>query len=308
MRPAFLEITEVSPETYNILWRVPARGEARISLSVQFVEDVEVVSEPVTAFSGGADVTRWTIQRSGGLAGTPLRIKGLESTYTDALIRVSLIDLEPQTIMLNPENPGLTIADKPGAGEVAVTYLRLGIEHILLGVDHLLFVLGLLLIVDRRWMLVKTVTSFTIAHSITLGLSTFAVIQVEEVPLNAAIALSILFLGPEIARKWRGGSSFTLRHPWIVAFAFGLLHGIGFASGLSLNGVPRPEIPAALLFFNIGVEVGQLAFVFLALAVAKSIRILELNRPSWVLKLPGYAVGSLGAFWTCQRVWPILFS
>jgi hydrogenase/urease accessory protein HupE len=308
MRPAYLQITETAPEVYDIIWKVPARGDKRLSLYVRFAEDVEIVSQPVGGMTGGAYIERWCIRRPGGLAGTPVVIDGLAATYTDALVRVSLRDLEPQSILLKPENPSFIVATNPTGWEVAGTYFRLGIEHILLGVDHLLFVLGLLLLVDRRWMLVKTITAFTVAHSITLALSTFAIIRVPAMPLNAAIALSILFLGPEIVRKWRGQTSFTIRHPWVVAFVFGLLHGIGFASGLSLTGVPQSEIPSALLCFNLGVEAGQLAFILVALLAAWAIRTLELDRPQWVTRLPGYAVGSLGAFWTIQRVVPILMN
>ena len=145
--------------------------------------------------------------------------------------------------------------------ERALSYVQLGFRHILFGVDHLLFVLGLLLIVADRWMLVKTITSFTVAHSITLAIATLGYASAPMPPLNAAIALSILFLGPEIVRVWRGETSFTIRHPWVVAFAFGLLHGFGFASGLSAMGLPKAEIPLALLLFNVGVEIGQVAFV-----------------------------------------------
>ena len=175
-------------------------------------------------------------------------------------------------------------------------------QHIILGVDHLLFVLGLLLIVADRWMLVKTVTAFTVAHSITLAIATLGYATAPLPPLNAAIALSILFLGPEIVRTWRGESSFTIRHPWVVAFAFGLLHGFGFASGLSALGLPRAEIPLALLLFNVGVELGQMAFVALVLLLARSFRTLEIRWPAWAEALPGYAVGGLGAFWTIQRM------
>ena len=307
MRPAHLEITATAQDQYDVVWKVPARGDnQRLSLLVRFADDVEEVAEPAGGIVAGAHVTRWRVARTGGLAGTEVTIDGLSATFTDALARVTLWEMDAQSFLLKPESPSFVIAERPSGWQVAGTYFRLGIEHILLGVDHLLFVLGLLLLVDRRWMLVKTITAFTIAHSITLALSTFAIIRVPEAPLNAAIALSILFLGPEIVRKWRGGSSFTIAHPWVVAFAFGLLHGIGFASGLSLTGIPRPEIPSALLFFNIGVEAGQLAFVIVALAAAKSLRSLELDRPAWVARIPGYAVGSLGAFWTIQRVLPIL--
>ena len=191
-------------------------------------------------------------------------------------------------------------ADADAGG--AWSYLYLGIEHILLGVDHLLFVLGLLLIVGDRWMLVKTVTAFTLAHSITLAVATFGVAHVPAAPLNASIALSILFLGPEIVRRWRGETSFTIRHPWVVAFAFGLLHGFGFASGLAQLGLPNDQIPLALLLFNVGVEIGQLAFVLGILLLERSFRLLEFHWPKLVERLPGYLVGTLGAFWTIQRV------
>jgi hypothetical protein len=168
--------------------------------------------------------------------------------------------------------------------------------------DHLLFVLGLLLIVSDRGMLLKTVSAFTVAHSITLAIATLGYANAPLLPLNAVIALSILFLGPEIVRKWRGETSFTIRHPWVVAFAFGLLHGFGFASGLTAVGLPTAEIPLALLLFNVGVEMGQLCFVFLILVLEYSFRILEIHWPRMVQRIPGYTVGTLGAYWTIQRV------
>jgi hydrogenase/urease accessory protein HupE len=174
--------------------------------------------------------------------------------------------------------------------------------HILLGVDHLLFVLGLVLLVNNRWMLIKTITAFTVAHSITLALATFRFASVPIPPLNAAIALSILFLGPEIIRTWRGGTSLTIRQPWIVAFAFGLLHGFGFASGLTQMGLPQTEIPLALFSFNVGVELGQLGFVALVLLLEKSFKVLEVRWPRAIELLPAYAVGSLGAFWSIDRL------
>jgi hypothetical protein len=171
----------------------------------------------------------------------------------------------------------------------------------------MLFVLGLLLIVTDRWMLLKTVTAFTVAHSITLAIATLGYAEVPVVPLNAAIALSILFLGPEIVRSWRHETSFTIRHPWVVAFAFGLLHGFGFASALTSAGLPHHDLPLALFTFNLGVEIGQLSFVALILLLERSFQILQVSWPRWAQALPGYTVGSLGAFWTIQRV-AILFS
>jgi hydrogenase/urease accessory protein HupE len=181
-------------------------------------------------------------------------------------------------------------------------YLVEGIQHILLGIDHLLFLLGLLLIVKDRWMLLKTISAFTVAHSITLAIATLGYGQVPGPPLNAAIALSILFLGPEVVRAKRGESSFTIDHPWVVAFAFGLLHGFGFASGLISMGLPHADIPLALLLFNVGVEIGQLMFVAVVLLLERAFRLLEIRWPRPLEQLPVYALGSLGAFWTIQRV------
>jgi hypothetical protein len=155
-------------------------------------------------------------------------------------------------------------------------------------------------------MLVKTITAFTIAHSITLAMATFGYAAAPVPPLNAAIALSILFLGVEIVRWWRGEATFTHRHPWVVAFAFGLLHGFGFASGLTAMGLPRAEIPLALLLFNGGVEVGQIGFVVVIILLERAFRTLEIEWPRVVAALPGYAVGSLGAYWTIQRTLMVL--
>ena len=181
-----------------------------------------------------------------------------------------------------------------------------GIRHIAFGADHLLFVLGLLLIVKDRWMLLKTVTAFTVAHSLTLAIATFGYAEAPVLPLNAAIALSIFFLGPEIVRSWRGQTSFTIRHPWVVAFLFGLIHGFGFAGALTSAGLPRQDLPLALLGFNVGVEIGQVGFILVVLGLERAFRALEIRWPRWVEALPGYAVGTLGAFWTIQRT-AILF-
>jgi hydrogenase/urease accessory protein HupE len=180
-------------------------------------------------------------------------------------------------------------------------FLNLGVEHIWLGVDHLLFVFSLLLLVRSRWMLLKTVTAFTVAHSITLALATLGYAHLPGPPLNAAIALSILILGVEVVRSRDGKTSITILHPWIVAFAFGLLHGFGFASGLSALGLPAVDIPLALVMFNVGVEIGQVSFVLLILLLERAFRQLEIRWPRWVQALPGYTVGSLGALWTIQR-------
>jgi hypothetical protein len=238
----------------------------------------------------------------GGLAGKRIEFAGLQATITDVMVRVTLRDGRVATTLVHPSQPWVEIAAVRGPLAIATGYLVAGIHHILLGVDHLLFVLGLLLIVKDRWMLVKTISAFTVAHSLTLAIATLGYASAPAASLNAAIALSILFLGPEIVRSWRGGTSLTLRHPWVVAFAFGLLHGFGFASGLTMMGLPRVEIPLALLMFNVGVEAGQLLFVALILGLERAFRVLEVRWPRLVEALPAYTVGSLGAYWTIQRM------
>ena len=256
--------------------------------------------------SPGALVVRGTLSCAGGLAGKTIAIAGLEATITDVLVRVNHADGRLESHLLRPTTPAVTFGGVTNAAERALGYLQLGILHIVLGVDHLLFVLGLLLIVRDRWMLVKTITAFTVAHSITLALATLGYASAPLLPLNAAIALSILFLGPEIVRAWRGETSFTIRHPWVVAFAFGLLHGFGFASGLVALGLPKAEIPLALLLFNVGVELGQIAFVLLVVLLERAFRVLEVHWPTAVARLPGYVVGTLGAYWTIQRTLVLL--
>jgi hydrogenase/urease accessory protein HupE len=299
-RPGFLEIRQTAEESFEVLWKKPARGQLQLAMDPVFPLSCEQSGVQQTATPGSV-VLRAVVTCPGGLAGQQVRIDGLEATLTDVLVRFHRLDGTIETHLLRSVSPVATIGGGDTAVGRAVAYLRLGIEHILLGVDHLLFVFGLMLIVGQRWMLVKTITSFTVAHSITLAIATLGFASAPVAPLNATIALSILFLGPEIVRAWRGETSFTIRHPWVVAFAFGLLHGFGFASGLSAMGLPESEIPLALLLFNVGVEVGQLAFVFLVLALVWSTRALEIAWPRWVEASPGYVVGSLGAFWTIQR-------
>jgi hydrogenase/urease accessory protein HupE len=299
-RPGYLELREVEDGHYEALWKQPAVGDLVLRLTPIFPDSCTLTHRD-RQLVPGAMSTRLTLSCPGGLAGSTIRFAGLEDTITNVLVRVYHRDGSEETHLVYPHAPSVTIRGAASWTERARSYLQLGVMHILLGVDHLLFVLGLLLIIRDRWMLVKTVSAFTVAHSLTLAIATLGYASVPAPPLNVVIALSIFFLGPEIARTWRGQTSFTIRHPWVVAFAFGLLHGFGFASGLTATGLPRGEIPLALLLFNVGVEIGQLGFVFLVLLLERSFRQLEIHWPVWVAHAPGYLVGSLGAFWTLQR-------
>ena len=302
-RPAYLEIKETGAGQYSLLWRTPMLSGMRLPVIVQLPDDVRNLKPPATQELSDSVLTRYWIEAGpGGLAGKRIEFPGLQGTITDVLVRVEMLDGRRWTTIVHPSQPWVEITAAQTRLEVMGTFILQGIRHILFGADHMLFVLGLLLIVKDRWMLLKTITAFTVAHSITLAIATLGYAEAPVLPLNAAIALSILFLGPEIVRSWHGETSFTIRHPWVVAFAFGLLHGFGFASALTSAGLPKAELPIALLSFNVGVEIGQLSFVALVLLLERAFRILEVRWPRWAEALPGYTVGSLGAFWTVQRL------
>ena len=303
IRPALLNIIEQKPGWFDVTWKVPVLAGYELNIQPVLPASLTPYGPPSSHDIPGAKIQYSTYQaKDGALAGETITIDGLSATQIDVMVRINFVDGSTQSAILRPANPSFTVPSPGTKGEIAWIYLRLGVEHILQGIDHLLFVLGLLLIVGSRYTLLKTITAFTIAHSITLGIATLGYASAPVPPLNAAIALSILFLGPEIVRVWRGQISFTIRHPWVVAFAFGLLHGFGFASGLNTIGLSRAEIPMALLLFNVGVEIGQLFFVLIIVMLERSFRVLAIRSPRWSEALPAYTVGGLGAFWTIQRV------
>ena len=262
LRPGYLELRQTTPDTYSLLFKIPARGEdLRLAIYVKLPEGTQDVGAPRASFGEGAYIERRTIRRDGGLTGHAVTIEGLSATSTDVLVRVESLAGAIQTERLSPTKTAFVVQATPGAGEVAATYLRLGIEHILFGFDHLLFVLALVILV-RDWRRVAvTVTAFTIAHSITLAAATLGFVHVPGPPVEATIALSIVLVAVEIVNARHGKPSLTARLPWLVAFSFGLLHGFGFAGALAEVGLPQHAIPVALLFFNVGVEIGQLVFV-----------------------------------------------
>src|SRR5215207_891979 len=273
VRPGYLELRQTAPDRYSLLFKVPALGEdVRLAIYVALPEGTSDVAPPQARFSGGAYIERRTIRRPGGLVGQTIAIDGLSRTSTDVLARIESLGGATQIERLSPTNTTFVVEAAPGAGEVAATYLRLGIEHILFGFDHLLFVLALVILV-RDWRRVAlTVTAFTVAHSLTLAAATLGLVDVPGPPLEAAIALSIVLVAVEIVNARRGKPSLTARRPWLVAFCFGLLHGFGFAGALAEVGLPHHAIPIALLFFNFGVEIGQLVFVAAVVAAGGMFR------------------------------------
>ncbi len=302
-RPAYLEVRQKDAETFDVLWKVPAQGDTmRLAIHVVFPDGTVRVSEPRGTFDGNGFVEQWTIRRHGGLAGGTIRIEGLPGSITDVLARVERDDGSTQVARLLPERPAFVVeAPSDGAG-IAWTYLSLGVHHILAGVDHLLFVLALILIVPSRQRLVWTITAFTVAHSLTLAAATLGVVHVPQAPVEASIAMSIVFVAAEIAHDLQGRPGLTARAPWIVAFSFGLLHGLGFAGALAEVGLPQRALPLTLLFFNVGVEVGQLLFVATLVAMIAAARRLTGGWPAWIEAVPAYAIGGVAMFWVIERI------
>jgi len=238
----------------------------------------------------------------GSAIGETIAVDGLSVLQTDVLLRVNLADGTAHSAILRPSKPSFSIPAFESKSEVAISYWRMGVIHILEGVDHLLFLFALMLIVSGFWKLLQTVTAFTLAHSVTLALATLGFVNVPPAPTEAVISLSILFLAAEIVRKQQGEMGLTEQRPWLVALAFGLFHGVGFAGALTEVGVPAHEVPLALLMFNVGVETGQILFVAAVIAALAALRRLPLTLPEGAWRLAPYSIGSLAAFWTIQRV------
>lgn len=302
VRPSYLELTEVRDGEFNVLFKTPMRGDLRLALAPAFSGETEPLVPIMTRATGDASVQTWRIKAVEPLRGQKVGIVGLENTMTDALVRVAFLDGSAWVRRLTPQEPSAAIPARQSGWSVAGLYLKLGIEHILLGIDHLLFVLALLIVARETWLLIKTVTAFTIAHSITLALATLGYVHVPSAPVEAVIALSIVFVAREIIRVQQGEAGLTARLPWLVAFTFGLLHGLGFAGALSEVGLPEGNIPLALLFFNIGVEIGQLLFIGAVLAVIALVRRIRIVWPRWADVAPAYAIGSVATFWVIERV------
>lgn len=301
VRPAYLQIEEDAPGEFNVLFKTPMRGEMRLDLSVAFSGKVENLTPVVSRPTGDAMVQTWRFRAIDPLLGQSVAVDGLPTTLTDALLRLGFLDGTTFVERLTPGSPQATIPASQSGWHVAATYLSQGIEHILLGFDHLLFVAALLLIISDWRVLVRTITAFTVAHSITLTLAALGLVTLPSGPVEALIALSILLVAVEAVRMRAGETSLTISRPWVVAFAFGLLHGFGFAGALRELGLPQGDIPLALFSFNVGVEVGQLIFVAAILLTFRAIRPL-FAIPKQGFVVAAYAIGTLASFWVIERV------
>ncbi len=303
IRPGYLEIKSSGAKSYQVKWKVPMK-EGMV-LGIKPIMPKSCKSTPPSRHTvNNALIENTTMVCSEGLAGQTIQIEGLDSTATDVLVRITHANGASLMKRLTPTQRSFEVAEEQSAWDVAKTYTIIGIEHILLGIDHLLFVFALLLIVAGWKRLIGTITAFTLAHSITLVAATLGWVSVPQAPVEAVIALSILFLAVEIIHSQQGKIGLAERYPWLIAFIFGLLHGFGFAGALAEVGLPEQSIPYALLFFNVGVELGQLIFVFSVLAIGWIIKKIVtqgiLNKGETLI---AYTIGGLAAFWLIERTY-----
>ena len=303
IRPALLDIKEQNTGLFAVTWKVPVRGDKVLAITPQLPNSLELLGTPTVQNVPGARIEHATYKNNTeSLTGQMIVIDGLTAVQTDVLLLIQLQDGTQHSAILRPSSPEFTIPLEASKLQVAGDYWRMGTIHILEGVDHLLFVLALMLIVSGFKPLLKAVTAFTVAHSITLVLATLGVLHMPPAPTEAIIALSILFLASEIIHQRNGVIGLTERFPWLVAFIFGLFHGLGFAGALSEIGVPQHEVPLALFTFNVGVETGQLLFIAVVLGLFAALRRIPVTLPQGAWRVLPYSIGGVAAFWTIQRV------
>ncbi len=301
IRPAYLQIQETQPTVYNIMWKVPSNGNRVVDIQPQFDELFTLTSLGHYTAIEGFVVYRYTLSGERSLSGSGVSITNLGSTTIDTLVTVKLLDGSSHTLLIQPKQNFVQIPVAHSSWQVAGTYTVLGVEHILLGIDHLLFVLALLLIVRGFKTLIKTITAFTVAHSITLAGVALGYFSLPSAPVEVLIALSIMLVCVEAIRQRRGVTSIATQWPWLIAFAFGLLHGFGFAGAILDIGLPPSDAPIALLFFNVGVELGQIAFVVALLLIGKLIQKVR-PLPKHAATTASYLIGSIASFWVFERL------
>jgi len=302
--PALLEITEREGGWVDVTWKIPVKQDRGLGLTPVLPDFFKLVGQPAARRTQGNGYVEFSTYRTDGqsLTGSTIEIEGLGPIQTDVLVQISLADGARHNAILRPGTTLYVIPEQPTSADIAVSYWSMGTIHILEGMDHLLFLLVLLLIINGLWPLVKTVTAFTIAHSLTLALATLGLVTIPPLPTEAVISLSILLLAVEAVHKSQGRLTLAERYPWLIAFTFGLVHGLGFAGALSEIGVPQNDVPLALLMFNLGVETGQVMFVVGVSLALVGIRKLHNHSADLFLRATPYAIGGLAAFWTIQRI------
>ncbi len=302
LRPGYIELTQQTPAEWKLVWKAPLLG-GLATRAEPLLPDFCKLKLDTPRLSGPAVVATGKVTCRKSLAGATVGLKGMEPGSTDALLRVAPLDRPVQTERLVPGNSSYTVSTVPDGWQVARTYFVIGVEHILAGFDHLLFVIALVLLLQRGRAVVAAATAFTLAHSITLAGTTLGLFGLPQAPIEASIALSIVFLAVEIVKAKPGKPRLSERLPWVVAFLFGLLHGFGFAGALREIGLPETDVPVALLTFNLGVEAGQLLIIAATLsALAALARFApKVQRPAVIAST--YLIGAIASFWFIERIW-----
>ena len=308
LQPGYLSVSPLAGDSYRVFWRKPDVLGRPMAIQAQLPAHCDAPTGPEPQSDGQAWVSSWVATCAGGLTGGNITIFGLDAQQNDVLLRLEGNDGAVQSVRLTQNRPSFEVLGDPTALDVVTTYLPLGLEHILEGLDHLLFVFALLLLIPDKWRLVGAITAFTFAHSITMALATFEWVALPGPPVEAVIALSIMFIASELLQRDPSTPRLSERFPWIVSFTFGLLHGFGFAGSLREIGLPTNDVPLALISFNLGVEAGQLLFIAAALSVMFILKNLVPTVRKWVapgavLSVAGaYAIGGVSAYWFIDRV------
>jgi hypothetical protein len=302
LRPAFLQLNELERNHFDVLWRVPLVGNRRLPLDVELPEGCTATGDRRAVMEIGGISERWSIDCPAGLKGQMIAVAGLRSTLFDVLTRVAYQDGATETFRLTPENPAFMVRGPHGFVDVVKVYFVLGVEHILGGFDHLLFLLALMLMIQNRWMLIKAVTAFTAAHSLTLGGAALGFLWLPQKPVEACIALSIVFVAAELLKRPATEPGWLGRNPWFIAFLFGLLHGFGFAGALKEIGLPQNGVTLALLSFNLGVEAGQLLFIGMIILLTACLNALISLPVKAGRAISAYAIGGVASAWLIARL------
>jgi hydrogenase/urease accessory protein HupE len=305
VRPALLQIAQIAPGDYDVTWKQPTVGDMAVHLAPQLSSGALAGPPRAEYAEAGFLIRTWSIRHGAPLDGQTVSVEGLPQSVTDVLVRVATPDGQAHDSVLRPAQPSQVLSLSPPRGIAVPGYLRLGVEHILTGFDHLLFVLGLLLLIGPNWRVVKAISAFTVAHSITLALAALGYVRFPSAAIEAMVALSIVFVACELAPGAHPEDTLTRRKPWLIAFAFGLLHGLAFAGALAEIGLPPKATPQALFLFNVGVELGQLMFIAAAILAMRLLDLL-VRRLDWrpgrlAEAAPAYAIGGLAAYWLIER-------
>jgi hydrogenase/urease accessory protein HupE len=301
LSPMLLELREGEPGRFAVLWKSSPLRLPGTEVTPVLPEHCAAVGEVSAEEVEASLLRRWSIDcGEAGLVGFEIGFAGLGPAKVDGLVRVELADGRVVRGVVRAGAATLQVPEAEAASSLIAAYIRLGFEHIITGLDHLLFVFGLLLLVRVPRLLVKTITAFTIGHSVTLSLAALGYVHFPSRPIEVVIALSVFLLAVELTRDEQG-ETLMRRRPWAIALGFGLLHGLGFAGALAEVGLPQNEIPLALFSFNVGIEIGQLVFVFTILAARRALRPAIAALPRWAEMIPLYAMGSLAAYWVLER-------